>query len=187
MLQAHIFKAYMKRLFVLPAVALALSLAACGGNENKSTSTATEENKTEEASTATETVPGIENVELSNTLSLEGNDQMKFNKELFRVKAGEPVELTFKNVGTLPKESMGHNVVILNPGVDVATFGGEATSAADSEYIPKTSLSSIAAHTKLLGPGEEDKISFTLEKGVYTFICSFPGHFGMMQGKIVAE
>ncbi|WP_437920894.1 plastocyanin/azurin family copper-binding protein [Sphingobacterium sp. LRF_L2] len=176
----------MKRLFVFPAIVIALSLAACGGSENKSTSASTEETATSEP-TATETVPGIENVELSNTISVESNDQMKFDKELLRVKAGEPVELTLKNVGTLPKESMGHNLIVLKPGVDIATFAGEATGAADSDYIPKTSLSSIAAHTKLLGPGEEDKISFTLEKGVYTFICSFPGHYGVMQGKIVAE
>ena len=175
----------MKKLFVLPAMALALTMAACGGSETK-TSTATEETTTEETA-STETVPGVENLEISNTIALEGTDQMKFNKDLFRVKAGEEVELTFKNVGTLPKESMGHNVVILKPGVDVATFGAEATSAADNDYIPKTSLTSIVAHSKLLGPGEEDKIKFTLDKGVYTYICSFPGHFGIMHGKIVAE
>ncbi|HLT88608.1 MAG TPA: azurin [Sphingobacterium sp.] len=178
----------MKRLFVFPAIAIALSFAACGGSENKSTSATTEETAaTGSGSTVTETVPGIENVELSNKLVLEGNDQMKFDKELLRVKADEEVELTLKNVGELPKESMGHNFVLLAPGVDVATFGSEAVAAADNEYIPKTSLSSIVAHTKLLGPGEEDKITFTLEKGVYTYICSFPGHFGVMQGKIVAE
>lgn len=176
----------MKRLFIFPAIAIALSLAACGGSENKNTSTTTEETASTETP-AEETVPGIENVELSNTIVVESNDQMKFNKELLRVKAGEEVSLTLKNVGTLPKESMGHNLIVLKPGVDIATFAGEATAAADADYIPKTSLSSIAAHTKLLGPGEEDKISFTLEKGTYTFICSFPGHYGVMQGKIVAE
>ncbi|TYP98605.1 azurin [Sphingobacterium allocomposti] len=180
------FNINMKKLFVLPAVALALSFAACGGSENKSTTTTTETTSSSET-VETETVPGIENVEVSNNITVESNDQMKFDKELLRVKAGEAVTLTLKNVGTLPKESMGHNLIVLKPGVDVATFAGEATAAADNDYIPKTSLSSIAAHTKLLGPGEEDKITFTLDKGVYTFICSFPGHYGVMQGKIVAE
>ncbi|MGH2622418.1 MAG: plastocyanin/azurin family copper-binding protein, partial [Sphingobacterium sp.] len=72
-------------------------------------------------------------------------------------------------------------------GVDIATFGGEATAAADNDYIPKSSLTSIVGHTKILGPGEEEKITVTLEAGVYPFLCSFPGHFGIMQGKIVAE
>ncbi|PRD46169.1 plastocyanin/azurin family copper-binding protein [Sphingobacterium haloxyli] len=178
----------MRKLFVFPAIAIALSFAACGGSENKNNSATTEETATTSSDgAATETVPGIENVELSNKIVVEGNDQMKFDKELLRVKAGEEVELTLKNVGELPKESMGHNFVVLASGVDVATFGSEAVAAADNDYIPKTSLSSVVAHTKLLGPGEEDKITFTLEKGVYTFICSFPGHFGVMQGKIVAE
>jgi azurin len=89
---------------------------------------------------------------------------MKYNKDLFRVKAGEPVELSFKNAGTMPKESMGHNVVILKPGVDLPTFGAEAAAAAADEYIPKSALSSIVSHTKLLGPGETDKITLHLKK-----------------------
>ncbi|WP_033564794.1 plastocyanin/azurin family copper-binding protein [Sphingobacterium sp. SYP-B4668] len=175
----------MKKLFIIPALALAVAFASCGGESKKAT---TSENTAPTEETApVETVPGIENEAISNTISLEGNDQMKFSKDLFRVKAGEPVELNFKNAGEMPKEAMGHNVVILTPGTDLATFGGEAAGAAADEYIPKSSASSIIAHTKLLGPGETDKISFTLEKGVYSFICSFPGHFGIMQGKIVAE
>lgn len=172
---------------MIPAVAVALSIASCGGNSEKSGKSASTEATTSTENQATETVPGIENVAISNSLSLEGNDQMKFDKDLFRVKAGEPVELSFKNAGTMPKESMGHNVVILKPGVDLPTFGAEAAAAVADEYIPKSALSSIVAHTKLLGPGETDKITFTLEKGVYPFICSFPGHYGVMQGKIVAE
>lgn len=175
----------MKKLFFIPALALTIFAASCGGN-NSSTSEGTN-TETAESTISTETIPGIENVTLSNTWTVEGNDQMKFGTELIRVKAGEAVELTFKNVGTMPKESMGHNLIVLKPGVDLPTFGGEAAAASDNEYIPKSALSSIVAHTKLLGPGEEDKISFTLEKGVYDYICSFPGHYGVMKGKIVAE
>lgn len=179
----------MKKLFTLPAIAVALTFAACGGGTENNTAAETTEQSTttEPTTTPTETVPGIENVESSNTITVEANDQMKFDTELLKVKAGEPVELTLKNVGTLPKESMGHNFIVLKPGVDVATFASEAVAAVDADYLPKTSLSSVAAHTKLLGPGEEDKITFTLEAGVYTFLCSFPGHYGVMQGKIVAE
>lgn len=177
----------MKKLFIIPVVSLAVAFSSCGGGNNSESSNDQASSEQTATESATETVPGVENLEISNVLVLEGNDQMQFDKDLFRVKAGEEIELTLKNVGELPKESMGHNVVVLKPGVDIPTFGGEAAAAADNEYIPKTSLSSIVAHTKLLGPGEEDKITFTLEKGVYPFLCSFPGHFGMMQGKIVAE
>ncbi|MGO1521455.1 MAG: plastocyanin/azurin family copper-binding protein [Sphingobacterium sp.] len=178
----------MKKLFIVPAFLLAVGITSCGNNaENNDGNATTETETTTEETASVETVPGIEEVTLSNTWTIEGDDQMQFDVNLIRVQAGEPVELTLKNVGSMPIESMGHNLVVLKPGVDVATFGGEATAAADNEYIPKSALSSIVAHTKLLGPGEEDKITVTLEKGVYPYLCSFPGHFGIMQGKIVAE
>lgn len=178
----------MKKLFFAPAIAVMIAFASCGSNNSNTDAnqtTATEE--TTEESSAVVNVPGIENVTLSNQWTVQGDDQMKFDTNLIRVKAGEAVELTFKNAGTMPKESMGHNFVVLKPGVDLATFGGEAAAASDNDYIPKSSLSSIVAHTKLLGPGEEEKITFTLEKGVYDYICSFPGHYGIMKGQIVAE
>ena len=178
----------MKKLFLAPALALAIGISSCGNNaEKKEETTTTESTPAETPAAAEETVPGIENVTLSNTWTVEGNDQMQYNINLIRVKAGEPVELTLNNVGKMPKEAMGHNFVVLKPGVDIPTFGGEAASAADNEYIPKSALTSIVAHTKLLGPGQEDKITFTLEKGVYPYLCSFPGHFGIMHGQIVAE
>lgn len=180
----------MKKSFLAPAVAVMFLFAACGGNQNtENTGEAGTETTTETSSSADEaiaSVPGIENVEVTAHIQLEGSDNMKFDKDLFRIKAGEEVQLTLKNVGELPVESMGHNVVILVPGTDVAAFGGEAAKAAD--HIPATFTSSIVAHTKLLGPGEEDTITFTVdEPGIYEFVCSFPGHWGTMRGKIVAE
>lgn len=177
----------MKRLLLVPVVASAVFIAACGGNETKEESSSSTESTTQPAAPEVN-IPGLDTVTVSNTLTLAGNDLMKFDKVLFRVKAGEPVKLTFKNVGEMPKESMGHNVVVLQPGTDLPAFGGEAIRAVDTEYVPITFASSIVAHTKLLGPGETDEIEFTFaEKGVYPFVCSFPGHYGVMQGKIVAE
>ncbi|WP_262246130.1 azurin [Parapedobacter soli] len=179
----------MKQFFLIPVVAGAVLAAACGGNQsNEGSSTETTETAATEQAAPAVDIPGLEDVAVSNEIALEGNDLMQFDKTLFRVKAGETVKLTFKNVGEMPKESMGHNVVVLQPGTDLPAFGGEAIKAVDSEYIPVTFSSSIVAHTKLLGPGETDAIEFTLDsKGVYPFLCSFPGHYGVMQGKIVAE
>ncbi|GGC20028.1 outer membrane protein H.8 [Parapedobacter defluvii] len=179
----------MKRLFLMPVVAGAVFFAACGGNQTKeqsSTESTESAAPTEQAPAAD--IPGLDTVAVSNDLTLNANDLMTFDRKLFRVKAGQSVKLTLHNVGEMPKESMGHNVVVLAPGTDLPAFGGEAIKAVDTEYIPVTFGSSIVAHTKLLGPGETDVIEFTLdEKGVYPFVCSFPGHYGVMQGKIVAE
>ncbi len=178
----------MKKSFFVPALAGVFLLASCGGGDSQSSdSTSTETSSEPAAQSVSVDIPGLADLEVSNNLELEGNDLMQFNTNLFRVKAGETVTLTFKNVGELPKESMGHNVVILKPGTDGTAFGGEAIKAIDNDYIPITFASAIIAHTKLLGPGETDVIEFTLEPGVYPYLCSFPGHYGIMKGQIVAE
>ena len=44
--------------------------------------------------------------------------------------------------------------------------------------------------TNSYGETKSNKVklfTFKLDKGVYDYICSFPGHYGVMQGKIVAE
>ncbi|EOR93640.1 Azurin [Arcticibacter svalbardensis MN12-7] len=111
---------------------------------------------------------------------------MKYDLTEIKVKAGEEVTLTLKNAGTMAKEAMGHNFVLLAQGADVAAFATEAMANKASDYIP-TGSKAILVHTKLLGPGESDTITFTVPAGEYEFICSFPGHYGMMRGKVIAE
>lgn len=181
----------MKKLFFVPAVAAVFFLASCGGNNsNDENTTATEDTTT--TSPATEApgadIPGIDTVSVTDHISLTGSDDMKYDKTLFKVKAGQKVTLDFKNVGKQPAAAMSHNVVILQQGTDVQKFGEAAIPAASTGHIPPSMTDDVIAHTKLLGPGESDQITFTLpDPGVYDFICSFPGHFGTMNGKIVAE
>lgn len=114
---------------------------------------------------------------------IEGNDTMQFNKKAFSVTSGDTVKLTFKNTGNLPKVAMGHNVLVLAKGVAPAALAGPAAGAAATEYIPASMKDKILAHTKLLGPGESDTITFTApEAGDYYYMCSFPGHFALMNG-----
>lgn len=124
-----------------------------------------------------------------NTIEITANDTMQFNSKAFEVAAGKEVTLVFKNLGKLPKAAMGHNVVILKPGTQPATYGMAAVSAAATEYIPQDDANKalVIAHTKMLGPGEDDTITFTLEPGEYPFVCSFPGHFALMNGVITAK
>lgn len=181
----------MKKLFFVPAAAAMLFLASCGGNSsNDESTTPTEDTTTAPAVTEAPgaDIPGIDTVSVTDQINLTGSDDMKFDKTLFKVKAGQQVTLDFKNVGKLPAAAMSHNVVILQQGTDVQKFGEAAVPAAATGHIPPSMTDDVIAHTKLLGPGESDKITFKLsDPGVYDFICSFPGHFGVMHGKIVAE
>ena len=126
--------------------------------------------------------------ELSNVLVIEGNDQMQFDTKELKAAAGKPITLTLKHVGKMPKEVMGHNLVILQEGTDEAAFTAKAVNAKDTDYIPASEKAAVIAHTKLLGGGEEDTIEFTIDKkGTYNFLCTFPGHVAMMKGVLIVE
>ena len=123
------------------------------------------------------------------TITLTGNDMMKYNKSSFTVRAGQKVKLVLKNVGKLPKIAMGHNVVILKSNVDPAKFAAEALKFPKQDYIPKTRKRNIVAHTKMIGGGETTSIVFTAPKkrGKYPYLCTFPGHFVLMKGVMVVK
>ena len=133
-------------------------------------------------------VPGIEKLEFTDSIHLEANENMRFDKELFRVRAGKKISLILINTGAKSPASMAHNVVILQSGVDIADFADVAHNAKAEQYVPASLDSLIIAHTRLVNGGDSDQVQFIIPKpGVYDFICSFPGHWGTMQGKIVAE
>jgi azurin len=171
-----------------------LFLASCGGGKesSESSSSATDTTTTAAATAPAEApgtdIPGIDSVKVTDDIKIDGLDNMTFDKTLFKVKAGQDVKLTMKNIGKLPKEAMAHNVVILAQGTDVQAFGEAAVKDKANDHIPASMATDVIAHTKLLGPGESQTITFKLpDAGVYDFICSFPGHFGTMHGKIVAQ
>ena len=122
-------------------------------------------------------------------LSIDSTDQMTFSTKELKV-AGDctEVKLTLNHTGKLAKAAMGHNWVLTKtPDYQgVANDGLKAGAAAD--YLPAGDAR-IIAHTKLIGGGESDTITFStgaLEKGGdYTFFCSFPGHWAIMKGVLV--
>lgn len=151
------------------------------GNQNRtesSTTTSTNNSRSQEG-TATD----AEVVEIS----LSGNDQMQFDKKELRVKAGQTVRLTFTHSGQMQKNVMGHNFVLLTEGTNINEFGQAAVKFADNDYIPENT-DNVIAHTEMLGGGESTTIEFEApEAGTYDFICSFPGHYAIMQGKFIVE
>ena len=122
----------------------------------------------------------------SNLLVLNSNDQMLFDKSVLKAKAGEEVNLLLNHTGQIGKEFMGHNFVLLKNGVDVDDFAQAAMLAKESEYIPAGD--DTIAYTSMIGGGESDQISFTVdEPGTYVFLCTFPGHYQIMRGEFIVE
>ena len=123
-------------------------------------------------------------------MELSGTDQMQFDKKELTVTEGDNVTLKFKHTGKLPELAMGHNVVILKPGSPLPVFSAEAAKAKDNDYIPQDEKSKamMVTHTEMLGGGEETEITFVAPAaGEYPYLCTFPGHFALMNGKLIVK
>ena len=117
---------------------------------------------------------------------LNSDDLMRFDKNMLLVQSGQKITLTLNHIGKMDKLIMGHNFVLLKKDVDVMAFAEKAVLAKKNEYIPEGD--EVIVYTKLLGGGESDTITFDApEKGYYTFLCTFPGHWGLMKGKLVVK
>ena len=116
------------------------------------------------------------------TVEVQADDKMRFDVTAFDVSPGQKVTITLKNVGTTPKFSMGHNLVVLDKQITEqniqARFLDPASTAASTDYVPAGDKNVIKA-TKLLGPNETDTITFNAPfvPGQYLYVCSFPGHY----------
>jgi len=122
-------------------------------------------------------------------IEISANDQMKFSVTSIEAKAGEELKVIFTNAGTLPKEAMGHNWVLLKADADPAAFAAAAMTAKDSDYVPASLADKVIAKTELLGPRKTAEVTFKAPApGTYTFICSFPAHFMVgMKGTLVVK
>jgi len=122
-------------------------------------------------------------------IELTGSDLMKYNLSSIELDVGEEVTLRLTNIGQMPKQAMGHNVVVLKAGTDVNAFAIAAGQSAMTDYIPAKLADQVVAHTKMLGPKESDSITVKFsEAGEYPFLCSFPAHFQVgMKGVIIVK
>lgn len=142
------------------------------------------------ADTASETVAAAA-TDAACEVVVESTDQMTFNtKEIALNKACKEVKLTLKHTGTMPLSSMGHNVVISDSKDVDAVLADGAKALIDNNFV-KPNDERVLAFTKLIGGGEEVSINIDTAKftagGNYEFYCTFPGHSGLMRGKVVVS
>lgn len=109
-------------------------------------------------------------------------NKMQYDLKSFSVEAGKPVEIVFQN-----PDFMQHNLLILKPGsLEVVGEAADKLAAdpkgSDMQYIPK--MPEVLFATKLVNPEETVRLTFTAPKdaGDYPFVCTFPGHWSIMNG-----
>lgn len=114
-------------------------------------------------------------------------NQMKYDKELLTLKAGSTVKIVFTNT-----DHMQHNLLILQPG-SLEKVGAAADkmaqdpAAATNDYIPE--MPEILFTTPLVDPRDTYELIFKVPDtpGEYPFVCTFPGHWRIMNGMIKVE
>lgn len=112
-------------------------------------------------------------------------DVMKYDKNEITVKAGTKVDLVFTN-----NDHMQHNILILKPdtsekvGALIDAMLTDPQGLAKS-YRPRTS--DLLFSLPLVDPGDATDLLFTAprEPGRYPIVCSFPGHWRIMQATLV--
>ena len=115
---------------------------------------------------------------------------MKFDVTSISAAPGESIKVVLTHAGTLPKNVMGHNWILLTAGNDPVAFAAAAAPEAENGYIPAKLKDKIVAFIPLLGPGESGDVTFLapMEPGEYPFLCSFPGHCLVgMKGVLVVK
>ena len=166
-------------LIVFPA---ALLLASCGGNTEQATDNPSQPAAEETAAPSESSTPG----EAKLTVKVTGNSMMDMAYEPMsaKVKAGDKVTLTLINENSA--EGMLHNWVLvkLGSGQEVAT---QALTAGEAKaYVPENE--NVIAASPLAKPNETVSLEFTAPAaGTYNYICTYPGHFPKMIGKLVVE
>ena len=170
----------MKLPSIFTTLVLVLFLTSCVGDKKK----AKEVSKTMKISSK-EVLKGDKNSVL---LTLTANDVMKFSKTEFKVKESQKVTLSLHHIGKRSIKVMGHNFVLLKQGVAIPSFASAAAIAGQKEdWIPRGGKD-VIAHTKMIGGKQSTQVTFTAPAaGIYDFICSFPGHSGLMKGKFLVE
>ena len=119
------------------------------------------------------------------TTTVEANDVMQFNvKNIDVPKSCAEFTINLKHTGTMPVAAMGHNVVIAKTA-DINAVAADG-SAVQPDHV-KAGDTRVVAHSGMVGGGQTTSVTFDVAKiadGGYSFFCTFPGHFAMMQGTL---
>lgn len=123
--------------------------------------------------------------------TIDSDDAMKYDpKEITVPSSCKQFSITLKHNGKMPAAAMGHNVVIAKTADKDGVLADGAAAKIENNFV-KPNDERVVAHTKLIGGGQEDTVTFDVSKlaagEAYEYFCSFPGHYAMMNGKLTVK
>jgi azurin len=113
-------------------------------------------------------------------------EEMRFDIPRLVVEVGKPFTIVFENPDAMP-----HNLVVVKPGTRERVGQAALELRADfvdrlgRAFVPESS--DVVAATKLIDPGQSAsiRVEAPLAPGEYEYVCTFPGHWVTMWGKLV--
>ena len=144
-----------------------------------------------EAATAEKTAEAAPAASGDCKATIDSDDAMKYDpKEITVPSSCKQFSITLKHNGKMPAAAMGHNVVIAKTADKDGVLADGAAAKIENNFV-KPNDERVVAHTKLIGGGQEDTLTFDVSKlaagEAYEYFCSFPGHYAMMNGKLTVK
>ena len=128
------------------------------------------------------------NLHAACTAEISSGDLLKFNKKNLIVDSScSKFTIYFKHEGEMAAKIFGHNIVIVETkNFDKVRSKIDMKLGEESGYLPD--MPEIVAKTGIIGGGSTTSVTFDATKlsknSKYMFFCSFPGHYGAMQGSV---
>ncbi|MFN3373086.1 MAG: plastocyanin/azurin family copper-binding protein [Chloroflexus sp.] len=159
-------KIWLRMMVFAVLAALAMALAACGGGGNSGGSSGGGQSS------------GPVTLEIGSK-----GEELAYDKTELRVAAGQTVTLRFKNNSAVQQ----HNWILVK-GSDAeaaAIVNAGLTAGPAANYLP-ADKSNILAESPLANGNETVEVTFTAPAaGTYIYLCTVPGHYPLMQGKLI--
>ena len=126
-------------------------------------------------------------IDKSRKLRIEARDNLQYSTKILECTAGETIQLTFANPDVVP-----HNWALLRPS-SLEKIGALANTLVNDpdaylrHYVPESK--DVLCYTDIVEPKEECVIYFVAptEPGRYPYLCTFPGHWMVMNGELVVK
>ena len=119
---------------------------------------------------------------------ISGSDMMKFDTNEINIdKKCKKFVISLKHSGNLPVNAMGHNIVFLEAdNLQKVVSKVNMAHGIQNGFMPE--MEEVLFKSEMIWGGQEttlelDRKVFNSEKE-YVFICTFPGHFALMKGKL---
>lgn len=117
-------------------------------------------------------------------------EKMLFTRTKFEARPGQPIKIVFTN-----PDATDHNLVFVKPG-SLAEVGMAANDMArdprnaNSDFIPESKKHLIVHAANMIGPTRASRVHVLrflapAEPGIYPYVCTFPGHWVIMNGIMV--